>query len=69
MVLITEELLRKKAEHHAGGLTTLKEIALHQQGIEKIQVLNQLCRHLTCLYLHNNIIQKIENLNRLKVSL
>lgn len=67
MVRITESLLRKKAEHHDAPLSSLQEIALHQQGIEKIELINQACRHLTSLYLHNNIIGKIENLNRLKV--
>ena len=68
MVRITEELLRKKAEHNDGALATLRELALHQQGIEKIELLNQACRHLTALHLQNNIIAKIENLHRLKAS-
>ena len=67
MVRITESLLRKKSEHHSGPSSTLREIALHQQGIEKIELINQACRHLTTHYLHNNIISKIKNLNRLKV--
>jgi hypothetical protein len=41
-------------------------LALHQLGLERIELLNQACRHLTCLYLNNNIISRIENLNRLK---
>ncbi|GMH38661.1 hypothetical protein BSKO_06545 [Bryopsis sp. KO-2023] len=44
----------------------LEEIALHQQNIEKIELFGQLCRHLKILYLQNNIIEKIQNLHRLK---
>ena len=32
MVRITEELLRKRAEHNEGELWTLKEVTLHQFG-------------------------------------
>lgn len=67
MVRITEDLLRRKAEANNGVLRTLRELALHQQGIETIELLNQHCRHLRVLYLHNNIISKIEGLHRLKV--
>ena len=28
--------------------------------LERIELLNQACRHLTCLYLNNNIISRIE---------
>lgn len=63
---ITEELLRKRAEHNEGELTTLKEIALHQFDIEKIENLGTYCRHLQIVLLQNNKITKFENLNRLK---
>lgn len=69
MVRISEDLLRKKAEHNDGVLSTLRELALHQEGIDKIELLNQACRHLTALYLQNNIIERIENLHRLKASI
>lgn len=64
---ITEQLLVRRAEHNNGSLTTLQEIALHQQGIERIELVNQLCRHLRILYLQNNLICRIEKLHRLKV--
>ncbi|KAH9280628.1 Protein tilB -like protein [Echinococcus granulosus] len=54
MVRITEELVRKRAEHNEGEICSLEELALHQQDIEKI------------LYLQNNLISRIENINRLK---
>lgn len=67
MTRITQALLVKRAEHNDGILRTLEEIALHAQGIERIELLNQCCRHLRILYLQNNIIPKIEQLHRLKV--
>lgn len=33
--LVTESLIRKRAEHNEGELTTLEEVSLHQQDIEK----------------------------------
>jgi protein TilB len=41
-------------------------VALHQFEIEKIENLDKICRHLQILLLQNNIIEKMENLNRLK---
>ncbi len=49
-------------------VSTLEEVALHQQNIEKIEVLGQLCPKLKILYLQNNLIGKIQNLHKLKVS-
>lgn len=66
MPRITEALLVRRAEHNGGSLTSLQEVALHQQGIERIELLGQLCRHLRILYLQNNLIAKIEGLHRLK---
>ena len=43
-VALTEEMIRRKAEHNEGMLSTLEEIALHQLDIDKIEVLNN-CRH------------------------
>ena len=64
-VPITEDMIRRKAEHNEGMLTTLEEIALHQLDIDKIEVLNG-CRCLQIVYLQNNLISKIEGLHRLK---
>ncbi|CAL8462504.1 g2037 [Coccomyxa elongata] len=66
MVRITVDLLRKRAEHNDGMLSTLQEITLHQQNIERIELLGYACRSLKILYLQNNLIAKIENLHRLK---
>lgn len=63
---ITEELLRKKAEHNESMLSNLEEIALHQLNIEKIELFDKLCRHIQILLLQNNLIEKIENLSKLK---
>ena len=49
-------------------VSTLEEGALHQQNIEKIEFLGQLCPKLKILYLQNNLIGKIQNLHKLKVS-
>jgi hypothetical protein len=32
---VTESLIRKRAEHNEGELSTLEEVSLHQQDIEK----------------------------------
>jgi protein TilB len=66
MVRITENLLRKRAEHNEGMLTTLEEISLHQQNIEKIEHFDKYCRHIQILLLQNNQIEKMENLRKLK---
>ncbi|TPX35695.1 hypothetical protein SmJEL517_g02019 [Synchytrium microbalum] len=63
---INEELLRQRAEHNDGELSTLKEITLHQFDLEKIENLDVYCRHLQILFLQNNLIPKLENLNKLK---
>lgn len=63
---ITQELLRKRAEHNDGVLSTLEEISLHQENIEKIENLEYYCRHIKILYLQDNIIEKLENLDKLK---
>jgi len=64
-VCLTEELIRRKAEHNDGMLSTLEEIALHQLEIEKIETLNN-CRCLKIVYLQSNLIFKIEGLHKLK---
>ncbi|XP_076257073.1 touch insensitive larva B isoform X3 [Rhynchophorus ferrugineus] len=66
MVVITEELVRKRAEHNECIIGTLEELSLHQEDIEKIEHLNNWCKHLEILYLQSNQISKIENLNKLK---
>lgn len=59
MVKITEELLRKRAEHNEGMLSSLEEIALHQYDIEKIEVIGRACPKMRILLMQNNLIQKI----------
>jgi protein TilB len=66
MVRISLELLRRRAEHNEGMVSTLEEVTLHQFEIEKIEFLEQYCRHLRILYLQNNVIGRMEGLNKLK---
>lgn len=67
MPQITRELLRKRAEHNEGIISTLEEISLHQEELESInEVLGVTCRKIKILYLQNNIIPKMENLLHLK---
>ncbi|KAH8866195.1 Protein tilB like [Schistosoma japonicum] len=66
MVLITEDLIRKRAEHNDGEIYSLEEISLHQQHIERIDHIQNWCKSLRILYLQNNLIPKIENLSKLK---
>lgn len=58
----------QRAEHNDGVLATLEEVSLHQLNIEKIEGLGQLCKHLRILYLQSNLISKLENIHKLKVS-
>ncbi|XP_072155342.1 dynein axonemal assembly factor 11 isoform X2 [Bemisia tabaci] len=67
MVLITEELLRKRAEHNEKEICTLEEVSLHQESITKIEHIDKWCRELKILLLQSNLISKIENLGRLKL--
>ncbi|PAA53741.1 hypothetical protein BOX15_Mlig031758g2, partial [Macrostomum lignano] len=66
MVQITEDLVRRRAEHNECQISTLEELSLHQQDIEKIEHLDKWCRDLKILYLQSNLIGKIENVGRLK---
>lgn len=66
MVKISVDMVRKKAEHHDCLLAPLEEIALHQENIEKIEYLQDWCPKLKILLMQNNLIARIENLNKLK---
>ncbi|KAM7348874.1 touch insensitive larva B [Cochliomyia hominivorax] len=66
MVKITEELVRKKSEHNELLISTLEELSLHQEDIERIENLQNWCRDLKILLLQSNLISKIENLHKLK---
>ncbi|XP_013115598.2 protein tilB [Stomoxys calcitrans] len=66
MVRITEELVRKKSEHNELLISTLEELSLHQEDIERIEHLHNWCRDLKILLLQSNLISKIENLYKLK---
>jgi len=66
MVRITEDMVRKRAEHNECEIFSLEELSLHQQDLEKIEHLQNWCKHLKILYLQNNLINKIENVGKLK---
>ncbi|DBB08226.1 TPA: hypothetical protein ACH3X3_008405 [Trebouxia sp. C0006] len=66
MTRITEDLVRKRAEHNDGILATLEEVSLHQLNIEKIELLGHMCKHLRILYFQSNLIARLENLHKLK---
>ncbi|XP_055843075.1 protein tilB [Episyrphus balteatus] len=66
MVRITEELVRKKSEHNECLISTLEELSLHQEDIEKIEHIQNWCRNLQILLLQSNLISKIENLHKFK---
>lgn len=66
MVFITEALIRKRSEHNEGLIYSLEEISLHQSDIEKIEHIDRWCRELKILYLQSNLIDKIENVGKLK---
>lgn len=55
MVFITEELVRKRAEHNELEIGSLEELSLHQFDIEKIEHIDKWCKQLKILYLHVNI--------------
>lgn len=65
-ILVTEELIRKKAEHNECIIGTLEELSLHQEDVEKIENVGNWCKELQILYLQANLISKIENLYKLK---
>jgi hypothetical protein len=50
----------QRAEHNEYMLSTPEEVALHQQNIERIELLGHLCPKLKILYLQNNLIGKIK---------
>ncbi|KAL8434117.1 hypothetical protein Efla_000468 [Eimeria flavescens] len=63
---ITVDLIRRKSEHNDDTMEQLEEIALHQLEIEKIELIDRLCKDLKILLLQNNLIERLENLGRLK---
>ncbi|KAM8850450.1 dynein axonemal assembly factor 11 [Spinachia spinachia] len=66
MVHITEDLVRRRAEHNESQIFSLEEVSLHQQDIERIEHIDRWCRDLRILYLQSNLIPRIENVGRLK---
>ncbi|GMI51148.1 hypothetical protein TeGR_g4125, partial [Tetraparma gracilis] len=64
---ITRELIRKRAEHNEGMISTLEELTLHQEELTSIDAcLGQSCRQIKILLLQNNIIGRMENLRHMK---
>ncbi|KAI9588855.1 protein tilB [Glossina fuscipes] len=65
-IMVTEELVRRKSEHNELLISTLEELSLHQEDIERIEHLQNWCRDLKILLLQSNLIAKIENVFKLK---
>ncbi|XP_045416981.1 dynein axonemal assembly factor 11 isoform X2 [Lemur catta] len=67
---ITEDLIRRNAEHNDCIIFSLEELSLHQQEIEKLEHIDKWCRDLKILYLQNNLIGKIgcERLTKLDLT-
>ncbi|XP_012925054.1 protein tilB homolog isoform X2 [Heterocephalus glaber] len=63
---VTEDLIRRNAEHNDCVIFSLEELSLHQQEIERLEHIDKWCRDLKILYLQNNLIGKIENVSKLK---
>lgn len=58
---VTEQLIRKKAEHNELLIFSLEELSLHQENIERIENVQELCRELKILLLQSNLIPRIGN--------
>lgn len=65
---VSEDLIRRRAEHNNGEIFSLEEVSLHQQDIERIEHIHKWCRDLKILYLQNNLIPKIGNQTFLYIS-
>ena len=59
--IVDENLIRKRAEHNDGEISTLVELTLHQEGIERIEHIQNWCRNIEILFLQANIINRIGN--------
>lgn len=59
MARVTLDLLRRRAEHNDGVLHTLEEVALHQCELERVEVIQDVCRALKIVLLQGNAISKI----------
>ncbi|CEF97110.1 Leucine-rich repeat [Ostreococcus tauri] len=66
MARITLEMLRRRAEHNDGSLLSLEEVALHRQGLERLEGLQEACPRLKIALLQDNLISRIENMRKLK---
>lgn len=61
LILVTVDLVRKRSEHNEGEISTLEEISLHQENIDRIEGVDKWCRDLKILLLQSNLIPKIGN--------
>lgn len=56
---VSEDMVRRRAEHNECEIFSLEEVSLHQQDIERIEHIDRWCRDLRILYLQNNLIPRI----------
>ncbi|KAJ3595499.1 hypothetical protein NHX12_004802 [Muraenolepis orangiensis] len=63
-------MVRGRAEHNECVISSLEEVSLHQQDIQRLQHLDRWCRDLKILYLQNNLIPRIgcESLQKLDLT-
>lgn len=66
ILTVTEELVRKKSEHNERLISTLEELSLHQEDVERIEHVGNWCRDLKILLLQSNLIARLENLHKMK---
>lgn len=66
ILAVTEDLVRKKSEHNERLISTLEELSLHQEDVERIEHVGNWCRNLKILLLQSNLIARLENLHKLK---
>ena len=52
-------LLRRRTEHHEGGLDTLEEVALHQEDLTDLGQLPVWCPRLQVLLLQGNLLNQL----------
>ena len=67
MARVTLDLLRRRAEHNDGVLHTLEEVALHQCELERVEVIQDVCRALKIVLLQGNAISMIGACARARV--
>ena len=56
---MTQELVRRRSEHHPEPLDTLEELSLHQLAVSDLSQLPVMCPRLQTLLLPNNLLASL----------